>query len=422
MAVEQKVYSLTEHKLSKDRIDPDALYILEKLRHAGFIAYLVGGSVRDLLLNRSPKDYDISTSAEPEEIKKVFRNCILIGRRFRLAHIRFGKKIIEVSTFRSGDLESDSLIVRDNEWGSQEEDVMRRDFTINGLFYDSANETIIDYVGGYLDLQKELLRTIGQPFLRFKQDPVRMLRLLKFQARFSFKIEDESHIAMLECRSEITKSSPARILEEVLRMLESGSSASFFHLITEHGFLQFLVPSLAAFMEADPTDEIFSYLEEIDAKIHEFADHPLRRSILLSCLGFPMMQQRIKTHYIERNRTPHLGEIQNEAHNLIHEVFSHFFQVPRRIKFEIASIFTSQYRLTPIESRTRGRKRIPHDAEFPAAIEFLQIRAAIEPGLESTWKEWDEAYRTFMAHPRKPRARRLRKKKTTPTPDSAGET
>ena len=158
-----KFYPFDTHKLPLEKIDPDALYVMEKLRLNGYIAYLVGGGVRDLLLGHKPKDFDISTSAEPEQIRHLFRNCILIGRRFRLAHIRFGKKIIEVSTFRSGDNETDALILRDNKWGSPEEDVLRRDFTINGLFYDSATQEVIDYVDGYADVQKQLLRTVGQP-------------------------------------------------------------------------------------------------------------------------------------------------------------------------------------------------------------------------------------------------------------------
>ena len=153
--MQQKTYSKDLHKLDIRQVDKEALYVLEKLTASGYEAYLVGGGVRDLLLNKKPKDYDISTSAEPEQIKKLFRNCILIGRRFRLAHIRFGKKIIEASTFRSGDPDNDALIVRDNDWGSSEEDVLRRDFTINGLFYDPAKETVIDYVGGFEDLEKD---------------------------------------------------------------------------------------------------------------------------------------------------------------------------------------------------------------------------------------------------------------------------
>src|SRR5262249_1655161 len=154
LSVKPKIYHAQDHHIDLNLIDPDALYVLDRLRAAGFVAYLVGGSVRDLLVKKMPKDFDISTSALPEQIKALFkRPCILIGRRFRLAHIRFGRKIIEVSTFRTGENVED-LILQDNVWGSPEEDVLRRDFTINGLFYDSADQTVIDYVGGWEDIQE----------------------------------------------------------------------------------------------------------------------------------------------------------------------------------------------------------------------------------------------------------------------------
>ena len=185
--MQPKIYSIDEHRLPHEKIDDQAYYVIMKLRNNGHKAYLVGGGVRDLLINVRPKDFDISTSATPEEVKKCFRNCILIGRRFRLAHVRFGKKIIEVATFRAGETENIDLIVRDNIWGTEEEDVLRRDFTINGLFYDPENHTIIDYVNGYEDIEKKIIRTIGNPSVRFKQDPVRMIRLLKFYARFGLR-------------------------------------------------------------------------------------------------------------------------------------------------------------------------------------------------------------------------------------------
>jgi poly(A) polymerase len=385
--MQQKTYHVDEHQLPLDKIDPEALYILDKLRLAGYVAYLVGGSVRDLLLQKTPKDYDISTSAEPEEIKKIFRNCILIGRRFRLAHIRFGKKIFEVSTFRAGDNEADTLIVRDNVWGTPEEDVLRRDFTINGLFYDSSDQSIIDYVGGYPDIQRKYLRSIGQPYLRFKQDPVRMIRLLKFVARFGFEIDPEARIALLECRREIVKSSPARILEELLRMLESGASTLFMKLMAEHGVLQLLMESLTHFLESEDGQEVYSYLNEVDRTILETKE-PLPRPVLLSCLLFPLFQKHIQFHFTEKNRIPHLGEIQNEANSLIDEIFRPFFLLPKRMRGAIISILSTQYRLTPLDKR-RGRKiKIPSDPDFPLAMAFFDLRRSIEPGLQKIWEEW----------------------------------
>jgi poly(A) polymerase len=406
--VQQKIYPYEEHKLALEKIDRNALYVMEKLRAAGFIAYLVGGSVRDLLLEKKPKDYDISTSAEPEEIKQLFRNCILIGRRFRLAHIRFGKKVIEVSTFRSGDIESSDLVVRDNQWGSAEEDVMRRDFTINGLFYDPASQTIIDYVGGYPDIQRKYLRTIGQPFIRFKQDPVRMIRLLKFQARFGLDVDSEARIALLECRHEILKSSSARVLEELLRMLESNSSSAFFRLMTEHGLLQLMLPTLAEFLESADGKEVYSYLEEVDTTFHEPPRPLLERPILVCSLLWSLFYRRISTRYEERGHHPHLGEIQNEAHDLCDDVFKAFLNIPRKLRASLVSILTSQFRLTPLEKRRSPRLRIPHDPDFPLALKFLEIRAALEPALQIVWEEWCQAF----SQPFQPRRRRRRRKRS----------
>jgi poly(A) polymerase len=396
------LYEINDHQIPLSALDPDALRVVNALQKAGHVAYIVGGGVRDLLLGRKPKDYDISTSARPEEIKDLFRSqCLLIGRRFRLAHIRVGRKILEVSTFRSGDPQSDQLIVRDNEWGTPEQDVLRRDFTINGLFYDPATHTVIDFVGGYPDLQKKYLRTIGQPFLRFKQDPVRMIRLIKFQARFGFDIDPDARIALAECRIEIMKSSQARIFEEILRMLESGSSESFIRLMNESGFLEHLMPPLADFLETPEGADVYSYLQEIDSRTK---DTTLDRGVLLSCLAFPFLQKHLQTHFIDRGKVPHLGEIQQEIHDVISTLFHPFFLLPRKLRMKIVSIVASQYRMTPFEKRPGKRPRIPRDPDFPLALEFLDIRTCLEPALKATWEAWQDAY----LHP--PRKRHFHRK------------
>ena len=237
-----KIYYFKNHDILPKKIDKHAYYIVEKLKQKGHKAYIVGGSVRDLLLKQIPKDFDISTSAKPEEIKKIFKSSLLIGKRFRLAHVRFGRKIFEVATFRSGDIESSTLILENNIWGGEEEDALRRDFTINGLLYDPEKQIMLDYVGGFEDAKKKVLKTIGEPKIRFIQDPVRMIRLLKFKARFNFKIDQNANNALKKCKNEITKCSQARILEELLRMLQSGASEKFFFLLQENGLLLPLLP------------------------------------------------------------------------------------------------------------------------------------------------------------------------------------
>ena len=404
--MEPKTYFKDDHGIDINLIDKDALYVLDRLRLAGHEAYLVGGSVRDLLLGHIPKDFDISTSAKPEEVKKIFRSCLLIGRRFRLAHVRFGRKIIEVATFRAGDLEDDSLIVRDNVFGTAEEDVMRRDFTINGLYYDSENESVIDYVGGYPDAEKKLLRTIGQPYIRFKQDPVRMIRLLKFQARFGLDVEPEAHQALLECRSEILKSSPSRILEELLRMLESGSAANFFKLMADHGVLTQIMPAVGEFLEKPEGGDIYSFLEELDSSVSEPHRPVHDRAVMISCLLFPLFEHRIKVHFVDREKSPHLGELFEEANKAIDDVFRPFFSFPRRLRAFSASILTNQYRLTPLDPKRYRRIRVPKFAEFPLAVDFFSFRANLEPALKTTFEEWHEAVKHLPPPPKKKPVRR----------------
>jgi poly(A) polymerase len=391
--LEQKVIPFEKHQLPIDKVDTHALYVMEKLKSAGYISYLVGGSVRDLLLGATPKDIDISTSAKPEEIKKVFRNCILIGKRFRLAHIRFGKKILEVSTFRSGDPQKEELILRDNQWGYPEEDALRRDFTINGLMYDPFEQTIIDYVGGYEDIQRHYLRSIGPAFARFKQDPVRMLRLLKFQARFGFEIDPDALIALVECREEITKSSPARVLEEMLRMLESGASKSFIELLTHHGLMAHLLPDVAHFIEKETGGgDIYPFLDEIDRTFQDNSTENFDRSILMSALVFPLMQQTLQKQFLDRDQVPHLGQIQIVARDLANIVLQRFFQIPRRLRFNVQNILHGQYRLTPLTQKSAKRRRVPKDGEFALCLDFLRLRACLEPGLQKVYDIWSNLY------------------------------
>ncbi len=226
-------------------IDPDAMKVVRRLLQAGHEAYLVGGCVRDLYLGHSPKDFDVATSATPEAIRKLFRNSRVIGRRFKLAHVFFGPKIIETSTFRAPPKQDDDdpLITHDNEWGSVEDDARRRDFTVNGLFYDVETRRIVDFVDGMDDLDREVIRTIGEPALRFREDPVRMIRAIKFAARLDFRIDDETWKALLEVAPDIVRSSRARLLEEIYKLLRSGASRRCFELLLETGMLHRIMPS-----------------------------------------------------------------------------------------------------------------------------------------------------------------------------------
>jgi poly(A) polymerase len=397
--VKPNIYFVKDHRIDPNLIDPDALHVLEKLRQAGFTAYLVGGSVRDLLIKKAPKDFDISTSARPEQIKQIFhRQCILIGRRFRLAHIRFGHKIIEVSTFRTGENDS-GLIIQDNEWGSPEEDVLRRDFTINGMFYDSSNHSVIDYVGGWEDIQTHVLRTIGEAEIRFKQDPVRLLRLLKFQARFGFKIDPSTEQAIHHCCKEIVKSSSARILEEILRMLESGSSAPFFKLLAEYGILTILFPSLSNFLRTSQGKFIFHYLASADQLYQHKGKNILERPILTACLVFPIVERELHRQYLSKKHVPHIGEITLVVTSLIKDVFVHAFShFPRRISSIMASILITQYRLTPLSGKRHYREKLFRHKEFELALKFFKIRALVNENLVDTYTSIRNQYRQLSRH------------------------
>ncbi len=401
-----RIYEKSEHQIPKEKIDPAALIVIETLRKAGHIAYIVGGSVRDLILSHPPKDFDLSTSAKPEEIKRLFNRCFLIGKRFRLAHVHIGSKVIEVATFRKGDNTNESLIVEDNEWGNEVEDVLRRDFTINGLYYDPQTETIIDYVDGYKDAKKSLLRAIGNPFARFKQDPVRMIRLLKFRARFGVLIEETAITALFECRNEILKSSQARILEELLRMLESGYGDPFIKLLAEHGFLPLLLPKLSESFEQGQNDAVFEFLKEIDSIVLSEPKKTPSRSVFLSALVFPLLERHLRLLSENREKPMHLGEIQEEANFMIRDAFAPFLILPKKLSSSMVSILTSQFRFTPIEKKKQTRQRIPAIPDFNLALQFFELRSRIEPGLQTLYQEWDYFWKKHRERPPKRTRRR----------------
>lgn len=394
-----KVYTVSDHDIDPRLLDPDALFVLSKLREAGYTAYLVGGSVRDLLLKRTPKDFDISTSAKPEEVKQLFqRHCLLIGRRFRLAHVRFGHKIIEVATFRSGENESD-LIVQDNVWGTPEQDVLRRDFTINGLFYDPAKHTVIDYVGGWDDIHQNMLRAIGDAEVRFRQDPVRMIRLLKFRARFGFQIDPEARKALLKCREELLKSSPARVLEEILRMLESGAAAPFFNLLHESKLLQLIYPTMGEFLKKPLGKELMLYLAGADKINQTSARSPLSRPILMACLLFPVFKHELQVHFLDQGRTPHLGEIIMLASSALNTFEAGAFtKFPRRLTAITSAIISTQYRLTPLTGKKPQHHRIFRFKDFGEALTFLKIRALVDKDLIETYTSLKTQFRQHSRH------------------------
>jgi poly(A) polymerase len=326
-----------EHSISRREIDPDALRVLYRLHEAHHTAYLVGGSVRDLLLGRKPKDFDVGTDAHPSQVKRLFRNCWIIGRRFRLAHVKFGAKVIEVATFRKhvppalpgedsaaqddrvvvasapaaeprssrSDRSEHAAIHRENLFGTPEEDAFRRDFTINGLFYDIDTRSVIDYVGGLRDLEHRLIRSIGDPRVRFVEDPVRMLRAVVFGARLGFDLDSLVAEAIAEHRALIGTASPARLLEEYFKILRSGQAETILRALGRARLVELITPELKT-----APDELWSSLARLDAYRLRFPTAPpeLTNTVLIGSVLVPL-GALTRSRPIERDGRPHTERV-----------------------------------------------------------------------------------------------------------------
>ena len=258
-----------QHHIQADLICGRAKDVIRRLQRAGYEAYLVGGCVRDLLLGRTPKDFDIATSARPEEIRKLFNSCRLIGRRFRLAHIYYGRDYLEVATFRAphdeadggGQVSDDGRIIHDNVYGSLQEDVWRRDLTINALFYNPSNGELLDLVGGLADLRAGVIRLLGEPVVRFREDPVRLLRVVRFAAKLKFTIHPDTESLLKPLAPLLAAVSSARLFDEILKLLLSGDGWQTFQLLRQYGLLNYLLPLTAESLRDDSTGTVAKMLE-----------------------------------------------------------------------------------------------------------------------------------------------------------------
>lgn len=399
--VEPRVISREEHTLSRRDIDADALKVLYRLRQGDHIAYLVGGSVRDLLLGRRPKDFDIGTSAHPYQVKKLFRNCWIIGRRFRLAHVRFGPKVIEVATFRRQlqpgeeivqdgvpsadhhpehhlppppDGEAAQFLHHDNTFGTPEQDAFRRDFTINALFYDIATFAIIDYVGGLEDLQAGVVRSIGDPLVRFQEDPVRMLRAVAMAARLDFRIDPPILQAIKQLRHEIARSSPARLLEEYYKILRAGSAEKTFRGLADAGLLE----PISEELHRGATDDLWQSLRAIDTYRQKFTATPetLTNPVLLGSFLVPLglSPQLGRPAFIEtqsgkrRPAIPKMGSL----------------PLARRDVERLRQILGLQRRLRDLDASVRAQRALTHRGIFRDALTWMEIHSDT-PDLVEHW-------------------------------------
>ncbi|MDH5765898.1 MAG: polynucleotide adenylyltransferase PcnB [Gammaproteobacteria bacterium] len=365
-----------EHCISRDNIDDNALKVLYRLHKAGFRALLVGGGVRDLLMNHVPKDFDIATDAHPEQVKKLFSNCRLIGRRFRLAHIFFGREIVEVATFRAGyeGQTSDSLqddagrILRDNVYGDIEDDVWRRDFTINALYYDIADFSVVDYTGAMEDLKKQQLKLIGDPETRYREDPVRMLRAIRFAAKLGFSIHQASEKYIYELGHLLRDIPPARLYEEVLKLFHSGYALTCLGLLQKYQLFQYLFPQAGEHLEDSQFEEFIRYaLESTDARVNE--GKPITPAFLFAAMLWGTVT-KLRDQYVEEDMPLSLA-MQHAMSIAIKAQVSHT-SIPRRFSMVMRDIWHLQYRFNHRNGR-RAKSLLTHP-KFRAAYDFMCIR------------------------------------------------
>jgi poly(A) polymerase len=358
--------------------------------------------VRDLLLGRSPKDYDIATEARPQQVKRVFpRNCRIIGRRFKLAHLHFhgNTKILECSTFRRppepSDEGEDVLITRDNEFGTAEEDALRRDFTVNALFLDPTRDTILDYCDGLRDLEARLIRTIGDPRVRFREDPVRILRAAKFAARLGFAIEDETFAAMCETSDDLVRSAPPRVLEEILRLLRSGHAFDSFKILREVGALRTLLPIVSDFLDRADADERTDFWRTLDALDRSIQDgNKPQNGVLLGALLVGAVEKRAARH---PDRSPSLV-----AEDLLGPMCA-ALRLPRKDAGCVKRICGVQRRFVQTDDEKRFRvEGFLHGPYFLEALDLFGLRAdafGLDPALVERWQQLaNEAHGGFERH------------------------
>ena len=402
--VEPRIIPGKERRISRKRVSPNALRTLYRLHAHGFIAYLVGGCVRDLLLGRTPKDFDIATNATPDQIRRLFRNCRLIGRRFRLAHLHFQNEILEVSTFRRAGLPSDNadaeepghtrpsrhikdedgMVLVDNVFGTPEEDALRRDFTINALAYDIADSSIIDYSTGLSDLQQRIIRPIGDPRVRFTEDPVRMLRAVRFAASHNFVIEPAAWESICDLSSTISRVSPARLYEEIQKLFLLGSARPAFSLMEKSGLLAALFPSLNRWIYGNGhrLRLLHANLEWLD-HLYRSGTPPLPALFLTALFGPSLEEAALARH---RDGIPRQQALDQTCAILMEEI-SAAVCVPGRVGARLRAILALQPSLQ--RKPPRRPASLARRPEFGDALAYLRLAAETRGEHRASLEWWD---------------------------------
>ena len=423
-----------QHPVNHNLISENALKVLYRLHKSGYQAYLVGGGVRDIFIGQEPKDFDIATNAEPEQIKKLFHNCRLVGRRFRLAHILFGRDMIEVATFRGHHVEekeqnqqtskqSDGgMLLRDNVYGTISEDAERRDFTVNALYYNIADRAVYDFAGGLADLQSKQLRLIGDPETRYREDPVRMLRAVRFSAKLDMQISPEAKAPIKQLANLLQSIPAARLFEETLKLFLNGHGLATYKLMKEHGLFQPLFPLVSKYQNEDGSSNCDKFieiaLENTDSRIN--AGKRVTPAYLYAAMLWYPLEALAEERVIDSglNYSDALLLAMNDA--LDSQTKS--IAIPRRFTSTIRDIWHLQGRL-PRRQGKRAEKAFEH-LKFRAGFDFLEMRAEIQGGDLVEVTQWWRDYQTANATGRqnlikelnapagkKTRPRRAKKKK-----------
>ena len=406
------------HPLRREALSAGALKTCEVLRQAGFSASVVGGAVRDVLLGITPKDFDVATDARTEQVKPLFRRALIIGRRFRLVHVMIGQETVEVSTFRAADAanadrDEHGRVLRDNVFGSQEEDARRRDFTINALYFDPATEEIIDYHGGLADLRKRVLRMIGDPQTRYREDPVRMLRAVRLAAKLGLTIESSTRAPIRKLAPLVERVPPARVFDEMLKLLLSGHASACVRQLREEGLSKGVLPLLDVILE-QPLGERFVTLALAQTDERVLSDRPVSPAFLFAALLWHEVLAASKARQAKGERpVPALEAAMDKVLDAQFEKLA----LTRKLTATMREVWTMQPRF---EQRGGQRPyRLLEAPRFRMGYDFLALRAAsgeVSAELEAWWRTFQHAdadTRKAMllpdTGPRKKRRRRRRR-------------
>ena len=403
-----KIVPRDEHSVSRSQISDAALKVLYRLNNAGYEAYLVGGGVRDTLLGLNPKDFDVATNATPEQVNNLFRNSRLIGRRFKLVHVVFGREVIEVATFRAPHSDADSpkqasqgeqgMILRDNVYGNKDEDALRRDFTVNALYYSVADFTVHAYAGGWDDLQARRLRMIGDPETRYREDPVRMLRAVRFAAKLGFTLEKATEAPIRELAPLLEQIPPARLFEEVLKLILNGEAVSTLNLLRDYRLFHALFPMAAQAMDQDEyaLKLVTNTMTNTDARIR--AGKSVTPYFFLAALLWPRVRELQAE--LEANGEPAYPAMQQAADRaLAHQIRT--TAIPKRLSIPMREIWELQLRL--LKTRSRRTKELLGHPRFRAAYDFLLLRNESGEDLAEYCEFWTQMQEQYPVEPRRER-------------------